>query len=135
MPVIAGPLLDAGLRKAEVERTRAVVSEQINTYGQAVLQAVREVEDAIQQEAYQRDYIASLSQQLALARQVYERTRYRYIGGQLDYLRVLESLVSPQSLERSELTARRVLVEHRIDLCRSLAGGWEMEPPEMAELR
>jgi len=130
-----GPLFDAGLRKAEVERTRAVVSESVNTYGQAVLQAVREVEDAVQQEAHQREYIASLGRQLVLARQVYERTRHRYLGGQLDYLRVLESLISQQSLERNELAARRVLVERRIDLCRSLAGGWEMERPEMAELR
>ncbi|MBE0537387.1 MAG: efflux transporter outer membrane subunit [Phycisphaerae bacterium] len=132
---LAGPLFDAGLRKAEVERTRAVVSELVNAYGQAVLQAIREVEDAIRQEAYQREYIASIGQQLKLATQVYERTRHRYLGGQLDYLRVLESLISQQSLERNELTARRVLVERRIDLCRSLAGGWEMERPEMAELR
>jgi len=132
---LAGPLFDAGLRKAEVERTRAVLSELINTYAQAVLQAIREVEDAIHQEAYQRQYIASLGRQLALAGQVYERTRHRYLGGQLDYLRVLESLNSQQSLERSELAARRVLVERRIDLCRSLAGGWEMERPEMAELQ
>ncbi len=132
---LAGPLFDAGLRKAEVERTRAVVSESINAYGQAVLQAIREVEDAIHQEAYQRQYIDSLVRQLELAGQVYEQTRQRYLSGQLDYLRVLESLISRQTLERNELTARRVLVERHIDLCRSLAGGWEMKPPEMAELQ
>lgn len=132
---MAGPLFEAGLRKAEVERARAVTSELVNTYGQTVLQAIREVEDAINQEAWQRKYIASLTQQLALARQVYERTRHRYLSGQLDYLRVLDSLISQQTLERNELAARRLLVERRIDLCRSLAGGWEMQRPEMAELR
>jgi len=132
---LAGPLFDAGLRRAEAERTRAVLSELINAYGQTVLQAVREVEDALVQEEHQRQYIASLRQQLELAGQVYERTRHRYLGGQLDYLRVLESLNSQQSLERNELGARRVLVERRIDLCRSLAGGWEMERPESAKLQ
>ena len=58
-----------------------------------------------------------------------KRAAARYLSGQLDYLRVLESLISRQTLERNELTAR-VLVERHIDLCRSLAGGWEMKPPK-----
>ena len=28
------------------------------------------------------------------------------------------------------MTANRNLVENRIDLCRALGGGWELEPPE-----
>lgn len=126
---LAGPLFDAGLRKAEVERTRAVLSQSINDYAQTTLQAIKEVEDAINQEHYQRRYISNLQNQLALASQTFESTRLNYLSGQLDYLRVLESLVSQQSLERNELTARRVLVEHRIDLCRSIAGSWEMTRP------
>ena len=129
---VAGPLFDAGFRKAEVERSRAVLSQSINDYAQTTLQAVKEVEDAINQEHYQRRYISNLQSQLALASQTFKSTRLNYLNGQLDYLRVLESLVSQQSLERNELTARRVLVEHRIDLCRSIAGSWKMTRPEQA---
>jgi NodT family efflux transporter outer membrane factor (OMF) lipoprotein len=131
---LAGPLFDAGLRKAEVERNRAVLSESINEYAQTTLQAVKEVEDAINQEHYQRRYILNLQNQLALANQTFKSARLNYLNGQLDYLRVLESLVSKQSLERNELTARRILVEHRIDLCRSIAGSWEMKRPEQAHI-
>ena len=131
---LTGPLFDAGLRKAEARRTRAVLSEKLNNYSQSVLEALQETENAISQEQYQRQYVESLQKQLELSRDVYERTYQNYLKGQLDYLRVLNALVSMQGLEQSELTARRVLVERRIDLCRSMAGGWAMQRPEMATL-
>lgn len=130
---LTGPLFDAGLRKAEVRRTRAVVVEQFSNYNQTVLEALQEVEDALAQEYYQRQYVESLQSQLALSRDVYERTYQRYLKGQLDYLRVLNALVSMQGLEQSELTARRVLIERRIALCRSIAGGWPMDRGDDAE--
>ncbi len=131
---LTGPLFDAGLRKAEAKRTRAVLSEKLNDYSQSVLEALQETEDAISQEQYQRQYAESLQKQLALSRDVYERTYQNYLKGQLDYLRVLSAVVTLQRLEQSELTARRVLVERRIDLCRSIAGGWPLQRPEMATL-
>jgi NodT family efflux transporter outer membrane factor (OMF) lipoprotein len=130
---LTGPLFDAGLRKAEVERTRAVWSEKVNNYSQAVLEALQETEDAISQESHQRRYIESLQKQLELANNVYERTYEYYLKGQLDYLRVLTALVSMQGLEQRELTARRILIERRIDLCRSIAGGWALKRPEKAK--
>ena len=131
---ILGPIFSGGTRKAEVERTRALLSQALNDYGQKILLAIKEVEDAINQEYYQRQYVESLQQQFELAGQVYDRTRESYIKGKLDYLRVLESLISRQTLERSELSARRVLIERRIDLCRSIAGSWELKRPRPAEL-
>lgn len=130
-----GPLFDAGLRKAEVQRRRAILSEGINDYAQAILEALQEVEGALSQESYQREYIENLQKQLALARQVFETTRQNYLKGQLDYLRVLESLVSQQTLERNELAARRILIERRIDLCRSIAGSWPMQRLVRAQLQ
>lgn len=132
---VTGPLFDAGFRKANAERSRAALSEAINQYGQDVLTAMREVEDALQQEYQQKQYLESLQRQLKLAQRTYERTRESYLKGQLDYIRVLESLVSTQALERNELAARRQLIEYRIELCRSLAGGWEMARPAQAQLR
>ncbi len=131
---VAGPLFDGGLRKAEVHRTRAVLSERLNLYGQAVLEALQETEDAISQETYQRQYVDSLQRQLELAEHVYERTYQNYLKGQQDYIRVLTALVSMQRLEQNELTARRVLIERRIDLCRSIAGGWGPGRPDTEEI-
>jgi len=127
---LVAPMIDGGLRKAEVERTRAVASEALHTYGQTILDALGEVEDALAQEQHQRDFIASLDKQLKLAGQVIERVRDRYLQGTMDYQRVLDALLSQQTLQCSLLTARRDLVQDRIDLCRALGTGWALEQPK-----
>ncbi len=131
---VAGPLFDAHLLEAEAQRTRAVLSQAIHAYRQVVLESIQDVEDALVQEGHQRVYVESLATQLDLSRKAFERTRQQYLNGQVDYLRVLESLATQQQLERSELTAQRQLIERRIDLCRALAGSWDMERPELAQV-
>ena len=107
-----------------------MVSEAINAYGSTVLTALQEVEDALSQEAHQTRFLTSLNQQLMTSQQVHERTQDSYLNGQLDYIRVLEALVSHQSLQRELLTAERELLEHRIELCQALAGSWDLPVPE-----
>jgi len=87
------------------------------------------VENALVQESRQRAYLQSLTSQLALADSVLERSRDDYLGGQTDYLRILESLTSQQSLQRQHLIASRALVGYRIDLCRALGGSWNLQRP------
>jgi len=132
---VVAPLFDAGSRKAEVERTRAVVSESLNTYSQSVLNALGEVEDALESERRQREYLASLEQQLTLSKRTIDRIKDGYLHGAVNYIDVLQSLVSQQSLERSQLQARRDLLLYRVDLCRSLAAGWELTRPEPVTLK
>lgn len=127
---LVAPIIDGGQRRAEVDRTRGAASEALNTYGQTILTALGEVEDALVQEARQRDVIASLEKQLQLAGDVVERVRDRYLKGSLDYQRVLDALISQQALQRSLLTAELNIVQDRIDLCRALGTGWELERPE-----
>lgn len=126
---LVGPIVDGGLRRMEVERNRAIVAEQFHSYGQAVLDALTEVEDALVRERQQRKYITNLEQQQQLAEQATERIRDRYIKGGEDYQRVLNALLSLQGLQRTRLTAQRELYEFRIQLCRALAGGWSLERP------
>jgi len=129
------PLFDGNQRRAEVERNRALLSQAIHTYGKSILTSLQEVEDALTQERRQAEYLSNLEIQLDLAQKVAERTRENYIKGQLDYLRVLEALVSLQSLERNCLNAKQQLISDRIDLCKAIAGGWAMKVPEQAVLR
>jgi len=131
----AAPLFDAGARKAEVERTRAVVSESLNNYGQAVLDALGEVEDALEKERRQRDYIVSVDKQLDLSKRTIDRLTDSYLYGAVNYIDILQALVTQQSLERSQLQSRRDLLQFRIDLCRALGSGWELSPPEPATLK
>jgi len=123
------PLFDANLRKAEVQRQRAVVRERFHTWSQIILEALLDVEVALTQERQQARLFNNLTRQLDLARQTYERVRENFVKGQTDYIRVLESLQSMQTLERQIVQARRLLIQRRIDLYRSIAGPWDLPAP------
>jgi NodT family efflux transporter outer membrane factor (OMF) lipoprotein len=127
------PLIDAGRRKAEVQRREAIVSERMHAWSQTILNALRDVETALTQEQQQAQLLANLNVRLRLARQTYERNRERFIKGQTDYIRVLESLVSLQALELNVVGAQRDLIRRRIDLYRSIAGSWGLPAPAVAQ--
>lgn len=129
---LTAPLVDGGRRRAEVDRTRAVVVERVQQYGLALLTAMREVEDALAQERRQRELITSLEEQLALAKQVLDRAQSSYLQGGVEFLRVLDAQQSVQNLERDLLTARRNLLGFRIELYRALAGPIDLTPPTTA---
>ena len=123
------PVIDGGRRRAEVDRTRAVTEQSLSDYRQQLIDALGEVEDALLREQQQRAFIDSLDKQLVLSKQVIGRVRDSYLYGAVDYLRVLDVLLTDQNLERTRLTAQRELIDNRIALCRALAGGWTLERP------
>jgi len=126
---LTAPLFDAGRRRAEVERTRAALSERLNAYGEAVLRALEEVENALLQEAHQARYVASLTEQRDLARQAAEQTLANYTKGTMSFERYLSARLAYQRLQRAYLQARRDLALYRVDLYRALAGGWDLPRP------
>lgn len=128
------PLFDGNLRKVDVERQEAIVLERIHTWGQTILDALQEIEAALSRERQQTLFLESLKLQLKLASETYERNRERYIKGQIDYIRVLESLQSLQALERNVVTAQRMLIGYRIDLYRSIAGSFDLPQPALADM-
>ena len=129
------PVFDGGRRKAEVERTKAVVQERLHAYGQVVLRALQEVEDALVKERKQEEYLLQLENQVNLAQATLREARMRYVNGLSDFLPVLTALQSLQQLERSRLTAKRLLLSFRVQLYRALGGDWtkELVPPEGEE--
>lgn len=119
---LVGPIIDGGSRKAEVLRTTAVAKEKFYAYGQTIIEAIGEVEDALIREKEQKELIASLEVQLDLATRTAQNVRDRYKLGAEDYQRVLTALLSQQSLQRNIITARQQLISYRISLYRALGG-------------
>lgn len=133
---LVAPLFDGGRRAAEVDRTRAVVDAAVHGYGQAILTALGEVEDALVRERRQGELIASLEAQLELAGSAVSRTRDRYARGATTYVAVLDATRTWQSLQRSLLSARVARLQFRIDLHRALAGAIDgLTPPAAGEPR
>ncbi len=124
------PIIDGGRRVAEVDRNKAVTAENLDLYGQKILIALQEVDNALAQEYQQHKRVDSLHKQLRYSSEANSQIRMRFGYGGIDFLRVLTSLTNLQSLERSMIRAERELIEYRINLYRSLAGGWELKKPE-----
>ncbi len=121
---LVGPLVDGGLRRREVDRTVAVRRQRLAEYGDAVLVAFAEVEDALARERRQGERIASLERQLALATTTYRELRNQYLNGAADFIDVLVALRNQQGIERDLLEARLLRIESRIGLHRAIAGGF-----------
>jgi NodT family efflux transporter outer membrane factor (OMF) lipoprotein len=128
---ITWPVFDGGRRKAEVDRNKAIVKESLGAYGQVMLLALQEVEDALIQERKQAEFLVDLERQVQLARDTLREARMRYANGLSDYLPVLAALESLQTVERSLIVAERQLLSFRLQLYRALGGSWtvELEPP------
>ena len=121
---LTAPLFDGGRRAAEVDRLRAVVDENLWAYRQVVLTAVKEVEDALESEARQRDHIEGLQAVMDAAQRGLQEAVSRYRAGLSDYLPVLTQLLTVQDLERSLIGQHEQLVLYRIGLYRALGGQW-----------
>ncbi len=127
---MTAPLLDGGRREAEVARARAAAAESLYKYGQTLLTAVREVEDALSNEQKQRRALAGIRRQLRLSKQTLQQLGRKYRNGAVDFLKVLDEQRRYQTLQRQALTAHVRLVQDRINLYRALAGTWDLERPE-----
>jgi multidrug efflux system outer membrane protein len=124
---VTGPIFDGGRRKAEVARTRAVVDERLAAYKQTVLNAIKEVEDALVSEEKQRTFILSLDERLEAAQRSHEESVNRYRNGLIEYTTVLIQLNTLQNLERDRVAAQYDLLQYRINLYRALGGSWPNE--------
>jgi len=113
---LAGPLLDGGARSAEIERTRAVVREEVNTYAKAVANAIREVEDALVAIDRQKAYISLLGQELSAVKVTLQDARVQYLNGQSSYLNYLSAWASMERLERQLVSEQATYVKERIAL-------------------
>lgn len=123
---LTAPLVDGGSRRGEVRRTRAAASAALNSYAQAVLSALQDVEDALALEARQGEYVASLERQLTLSASATDQTRENYMLSGADFTRYLTTLVAHHKLQRTYLASRRQRVQYRIELYRALGGGWPL---------
>ena len=122
---LVAPLIYGGRLSAEVDRAAAVKHQRLYEYGQAVLIAFEEVENALLQEMKQNERLELLERRLELSEKTSEQLRIEFLNGLSPYLDVLLALDEQQQLEREMLAARQELLEVRVGLYRALAGSFE----------
>ncbi|RKE36502.1 NodT family efflux transporter outer membrane factor (OMF) lipoprotein [Paraburkholderia sp. BL23I1N1] len=124
-PSITIPVFEGGRLKGTLHLREAQQQEAAIVYKRTVLEAWREVDDALvvyDAEQLRRDRLTAV---VALNQRALSVAQQRYKAGALDYLDVLnvqKQLLDAQSnLEQSKATAAANL----ITLCKALGGGWE----------
>jgi len=117
------PLIDGANRRAEVQRQKAAEREALADYSQTLLEAAQEVEEALVQESRYQKTLASLSDQLTLARDTLKLQDYYYARGQINFLDLLNAQQELLTLESQHLNARWNLAQARIQLFKAVSHG------------
>ncbi len=120
----AQPILDGGKRQAEVDRSRAVFKEYLANYHQAVLNAFKEVEDALINNYTTEKRITLLEKTVEATDASLRLSTDRYLQGLSDYLLVLTAQNFHFVAQAKLLAAQRQLLSDRISLARALGGDW-----------
>jgi multidrug efflux system outer membrane protein len=123
-PTLDAPIWRSGAGTGNVEVARAQAEQAELIYRQGVLQALREVSDALIASDQVREFIAQNIVRTDASREVLRLQRMRYRAGVVSYLEVLDAerqLFSAEiDLARAKLDQLRAYVE----LYRALGGGW-----------
>ena len=122
---LVAPLFYGGRLRAEVDRTEAVKNQLLYVYGQSVLTAFEEVENALVRERQQLALLELLQERIQVATKTTEQLQTEFLNGMSAYLDVLLALDEQQQLQRDLLEAKQELLEIRIGLYRALGGDLE----------
>jgi multidrug efflux system outer membrane protein len=122
------PLFNAGKNKQRVEIEVARTEQLLGQYEFTVIQAFREVEDALASVRTYRAESAARDMQMRAASNAAMLSKARYNGGVTSFLEVLDSERSLFQAEISASATRRARLTAVVDLYKALGGGWV--PPE-----
>ncbi|PRZ00624.1 TolC family protein [Marinilabilia salmonicolor] len=124
---VLAPVFYGNRLQAEKDQAEAVRNQRIYEYGQTVLSAFQDVEDALVEEKQQQRRLQSIEKQYELAQSATEQVRSSYFNGVGNYLDVLDAMDTQQNLRRQYLSETLTLLKYRIDLYQALAGGFDTD--------
>lgn len=120
-----GPLLDFGKSRSEVDLAKAEAQAALKSYEQSVIQAVREVDDALVGIRTYTEENASRKFQVEAARNAAKLARARYDQGVTSYLEVLDIERSLFEAELGASQSREAYLQAIVGLYKALGGGWD----------
>jgi NodT family efflux transporter outer membrane factor (OMF) lipoprotein len=124
-PAFSIPLLDFGKLDAVVEKADYRTRELLAGYKQTVLNAVREVDTAIDIYAAQQDRLRHLAEALTAARRALSLATERFERGLTDSLNVIDAQRQEYEIEQQYIAAQENAAAQFVTLYKSLGSGWE----------
>jgi len=136
-PAVRWALFDFGTIDAAIQTSDFQTREAVWNYRKTVINAVREVDDALQNYDAERSRLQSLSRALTAAQRAYTLANQRYDRGIIDFLNVLDAQRQLFTLQDELAQSQEETATQFVALCKALGGGWEgfAPPPPPPPLR
>ncbi|MDB6140875.1 MAG: transporter [Verrucomicrobiaceae bacterium] len=123
-PALAAPLLDGGLRKAQVDQAKGAYDQTVADYRQSVLTGLQQVEDNMAELRILERESTVQAEAVRAARESETVALNEYKAGTADYLNVITAQTEALT---NELTALNILnrrLSASVLLIKALGGGW-----------
>lgn len=121
---LLGPIFNFGKNTSRVEIQESRTEQALYQYENIVLNAFREVEDALIEVQSIKEQLEATKRQYVAASNAQKLSRMRYDGGVTSYLEVLESERTLFSVELQLSETRQLYLNSYIKLYKALGGGW-----------
>jgi multidrug efflux system outer membrane protein len=126
-PGVRWPIFDAGKIRSNISLQNELTRQAALSYQLAILQALRDVEDAIANYRQEQIRHVSLANSAKFDRDAVGLAQEQYRQGVTDFLRVLDAERSLYSAEDSLAQSDRAIAADLVALYKALGGGWEIE--------
>ncbi len=128
-PSISIPIFDGGKLRSTLELRKLQQREAAIGFQRTVLQAWREIDDAMQAYDAEQRRAERIAVQVSSARRALGLARSRYTQGLSDYLEVLTAQRNLLQAQSSLATSNATTNANLVMLYRALGGGWEQALP------
>ncbi|MAS94648.1 MAG: hypothetical protein CMO55_15730 [Verrucomicrobiales bacterium] len=125
-PEVEVPLYNAGRSGNDLERAYAESDETVGLYKETVLNAFREVEDALSANRFLDREIVAHQAAASSAERAADLSQKRYSGGLVSYLEVVDAQRTALAEKRELVRARSARLLSAVQLVQALGGGWNV---------
>jgi multidrug efflux system outer membrane protein len=132
-PQISLPIFNAGRTQAGLDSAEARAEEALAQYRQTIVQAFREVADALVEHRKRREFRTQQEALVTAAGDAARLADIRYKGGVTSYLEVLDSERQFFDAELGLVRSNRDVLLAVVRLYRALGGGWQDAPDVPAQ--
>ena len=123
-PFISVPLFNRNKIRDQIEIQNAVQERTLIEYENTVLDAIKEVRDAIMAYGEEQKRYRILEKGAAEARSALDIADERFRSGLVDFLDVLDAQRALLSFEETQVGSRGAITQDLIRLYKALGGGW-----------
>jgi NodT family efflux transporter outer membrane factor (OMF) lipoprotein len=131
-PLISWTFPNTLVANAQIQQARAAASGALAGFDGAVLNALKETEQALSAYGSELDRHAALAEARAQAAEAARFAELRFTAGRASFLDVLDARRTLIAAEGALAASDELLVSNQITVFKALGGGWEDAPPVSA---